>query len=90
MINHYYNRFKSETPAALKKLQKFFGVIVVVSGSISTSLAMLEGYEKYVEILAVVAAISTGIMTGLQFATSDKNLQTFKNQNHVKRKNSSK
>jgi len=49
--------------------------VAASAGSLSASLAAFDKTAKYAVTLGIIAAICTGIATGLQLSTTDKDLQ---------------
>ena len=74
----YWKRFLSDTPKALKKLQKVMGSISVATATMSASLLVYEESKSVAITLGIISAICGGIAAGLQFATTDKELSELK------------
>lgn len=77
-MKKYWKRFLSETPKALKKLQKVMGSISVATATMSASLLVYEESKSVAITLGIISAICGGITAGLQFATTDKELSELK------------
>jgi len=75
-LKYYWLRFKSKTPAALKKLQ---GLLIAISASTVAALAFMAQYEmqssQLYGILTYVGVAAAFAVPILQFATSDPDLQ---------------
>ncbi len=71
----YWKRFWSDTPEALKKLQKILGSISAGLGTISAGLLIYDDLKYIATIAGVISIVLGGICTGLQLSTTDKNLQ---------------
>jgi len=71
----YWARFMSETPVILKKLRNILLAVAAGAGSLSASLVAFDKTAKLAVTFGIIAAICTGIATGLQMSTTDKDLQ---------------
>lgn len=70
----YIKRLKSETPKALKKVQKIAGSISAGTAIMASSLAAFEKTQSFAIILGIISGITAGISAGCQFATTDETL----------------
>lgn len=71
----YWKRFWSNTPKALKKLQKILGSISAGLATIAAGLLVYDNMKDIATICGIISIVLGGICTGLQFATTDKELQ---------------
>jgi len=71
----FWKRFVSETPRILKRLRNMMLGVAASAGSLSASLAAFDKTAKYAVTFGIIAAICTGIATGLQMSTTDTDLQ---------------
>lgn len=73
-IKHYWKRFKSGTPQAIKRLQIFLGALAAALFAMITYINQSGMIFEYKDLIESMFLISTGGVTFLQFATNDKNL----------------
>ena len=74
-MKKYWKRFLSNKPKALKKLQKILGSVSAGLASIAAGLLVYDEMKMISIVCGIISIILGGVCTGLQFATSDKELQ---------------
>ena len=73
-IKHYWKRFWSNTPHAIKRLQLILGALAAGCYAMITYINQSGMIFEYKDLIESMFLISTGGVTFLQFTTNDKNL----------------
>lgn len=73
-IKHYWKRFKSGTPQAIKRLQLFLGAFAAALFAMITYINQSGMIFEHKDLIESMFLIATGGVTFLQFTTNDKNL----------------
>lgn len=74
-----WKRFRSESPAILKRLQRILNSVSVITGSLAVSLLAFERTSRLATICGIIAAITTaltlGLANGAKLATTSEDIQ---------------